>query len=182
MVVADVAKSFREKSLFRLQAEKNRPLANAVAGAPRQKRRFDFAAFLPVFVHAVQPIGKPGATDLQKRQAQFWKSLGNALKNHVGELNEDSDRERYHVNFSERLEGARGKLVAAVGTVHGDGAIQTLCFAIDWIIESVSQRQAQPRCAHDGGAITQLLYRAPQFHRGPLRILGRDDGDRPEAL
>src|SRR5262249_62316587 len=98
MVVADVAKSFREKSLFRLQAKKNRPLTNALAGAPRQKRRFDFAAFLPVFIHAVQPIGKPGATDLQKRQAQFWKSLRYSLKNHVGELNEDAHREGYHVN------------------------------------------------------------------------------------
>src|SRR5215475_7329978 len=173
MVVANVAESFREKSLFRLQAEKNRPLANALAGALRQKRCFDFSALLPVFVHSVQPIGQPGATDLQKRQAQFWKSLGNALKNHVGELNEDSDRERYHVNFSERLEGARGKLVAAVGTVHGDGAIQTLCFAVDWIIESVSQRQAQPRRAHDSRPIPHLFYRAPQFHRGPLWILGR---------
>src|SRR5215831_1218060 len=182
MVVADVAKSFREKSLFRLQAEKNRPLANALAGALRQKRCFDFAALLPVFVHSVQPIGQPGATDLQKRQTKFWKPLWDALKNHVGELHEDSDREGYHVNFGKGLEGARSKLVAAVGTVHGDGTIQTLCFSIDWIVESMSQRQAQPRCAHDGGAITQLLYRAPQFHRGPLRILGRDDGDRLEAL
>src|SRR5215467_2019936 len=182
MVVADVSKSFREKSLFRLQAEKNRSLANAVAGTLRQKRRFNFAALLPVFVHAVQPIGKPGATDLQKRQAQFWKSLWDALKNHVGELNEDSDRERYHVNFGERLEGARGKLVAAVGAVHGDGAIQTLRFAIDWIVELMSQRQAQPRRAHDSRPIPHLFYRAPQFHRGPLWILGRDDGNRPEAL
>src|SRR5262249_46416566 len=158
MVVADVAKSFREKSLFRLQAEKNRPLANAVAGTLRQKRRFDFAALLPVFVHAVQPIGQPGATDFQKRQAQFWKSLWDALKNHVGELNEDSDREGYHVNFDERLESARSKLVAAVGAMNGDGAIQTLCFAVDRIVESMSQRQAQPRRAHDGCAITQLLY------------------------
>src|SRR5215831_2045655 len=117
MVVADVAKSFREKSLFRLQAEKNRPLANAVAGTLRQKRRFDFAALLPVLVHAVQPIGQTGATDFKKGQTQFWKPLWDALKNHVGELNEDSDREGYHVNFSERLEGARGKLVAAIGTV-----------------------------------------------------------------
>src|SRR5215510_3577985 len=118
MVVADVAESFREKSLFRLQAEKNRPLAHAVAGTLRQKRRFDFAAFLPVFVHAVQPIGQPGAPDLQKRHAQFWKPLWDALKNHVGELNEDSDREGYHVNFGEGLESARGQLIAAVGTVY----------------------------------------------------------------
>src|SRR5215467_12548898 len=182
MVVADVAKSFREKSLFRLQAKKNRPLANAVAGTLRQKRGLDFAALLPVFVHAVQPIGQPGATDLEKRQAQFWKSLWHSLKNHVGELNEDSDRERYHVNFGEGLEGARSQLVAAVGAVHSDGAIQTLRFAVDRIVKSMSQRQAQPRCAHDSRPITQLFDRAPQFHRGPLRILGRNDGDRLEAL
>src|SRR5262245_46748842 len=106
MLVADVAESFCEKSLFGFQTEKDWPLANAVAGTLRQKRRFDFAALLPVFVHAVQPIGQPGATDFEKGQTQFWKSLWDALKNHVGELNEDSDREGYHVNFGERLESA----------------------------------------------------------------------------
>src|SRR5262249_24519129 len=82
MVVPDVAESFREKSLFGLQAEKNRPLPHAVAGTLSQERRFDFAALLPLLVHAVQPIGQPGATDFEKGQTQFWKSLWDALKNH----------------------------------------------------------------------------------------------------
>src|SRR5262249_32688073 len=153
MVVADVPKSFRQESLLGLQTKEKRALADAVAGTLGQKRRFDFAALLPVFVHAIQPVGQPGATDLKKSQAQLWKSLWYSLKDHVGELDEDSHRERHHVNFGESLEGARGKLVSAVGAVHGDRAIQTLRFAVDRIVESMSQRQAQPRRAHDGSAI-----------------------------
>ena len=84
---------------------------------------------------------------------------------------------RDRMNFSERLEGARGQLVAAVGAVHGDGAIQTFRFAINRIVESMPQRQTQPGRAHDGRAIAQLLDRAAQLDYSTLRILGRNDGD-----
>src|SRR5580765_8934952 len=124
-----------------------------------------------MLVHTVQPVGQPGTTDLKKSQAQFWKSLRYSLEDHVGELNEDSHWKRYRVDFGEGLETTRSQLIAAIGTVHGNSAIQTLCFTVNRIIESMSERQTQPCGAHDGRAIAQLLYRATQFYYSTLGIL-----------
>ena len=74
------------------------------------------------------------------------------------------------------------EIVAAIGAVHGDGAIQILRFTVNRIVESMSERQAQPRRAHDGRAIAQLLYRPAQFYYRTLGILGRNDGDRYKAI
>jgi hypothetical protein len=86
------------------------------------------------------------------------------------------------MNFGERFECARSKFVAAIGAVHGDGTIQTFRFTVNRIIESMSERQAQARGAHDRRAVAQLLYRAAQFYHSTLGILRRNDGDGFEAL
>src|SRR5919106_402566 len=91
MALSDVSDGFRKKLFFGLVAEINRLFTNALAGQLCQGWCLDLSALLPVFVHAVQPIGKPGATDLEKGQPKFGKAYRHPLKDHAGKLNENAD-------------------------------------------------------------------------------------------
>ena len=96
------------------------------------------------------------------------------MKKNAGELLEDADREGHGVNFGERFEHSRRKLLSSFASaMDSEQTAEALRFFVDRIVESMAKRQSQSR-RFDGNSNQAELFDGPaNFSRGLLRILLR---------
>src|SRR6266849_3481610 len=183
LVLAAELHGLRQQPFVRLAGEVDGSAPDVLARTLAERRRF-FGALGVLVVHALHPVRRPTAAGLEEGQAQAREALGDAL--------EDDGRKLAHlaesVGAGVDLDEARKKVHAGPAEMRARGVYaQHHTEPVGLLVDGQEALVAEEVAAVGGehpADVAQLADGAPQFERGGLGVLDRQErnGLEPGAL
>ena len=182
LVLADDGGGVGEHLLVGLGVEVPVALLHVLGGGPAEHGGLVGAAYLPLLVHALEPVRHPAASGLHPADAQIGEAFRYAGEHHADHVAEEADRKTEGVDLDEALVVVGGEVVDALGGgVDGEHDAEALRLLVEREVLRASERRVRADGREHRAGVPALGDGAAQLLDGLVDVLQWEERDALEA-